>query len=416
MKKTAFLMVLLAVPLLLQAEFSPTTWRHIYKSQSSTVKLKRDNLIKISGEADLNFKSLILDILDEQVSYGIERNNSYKGDFEEWIYYGVLTAGKLELQEAAPRMKVLFSNVENPRIKGAILYYIGKTKHPEMLPWLNSLMTSYNTLHASGGIRGKEPIVYGLLRSLEFYNHESSFYPVFYAAVPNYPEQIRDTAGKLLKSITADPAPLCMNIIRSEKNRQLVLQALSYALNSGSDREKKIKAALTALDYGVESMYKINYQNETIHRSILDLAVKALGDLEAGGPEAVDAIARKWNNDINFRHQMVVDRASQLTNISSLEKIGSEHAVAVLTRKLLFYNEHVITAGDKLEQEKSREILVKIMYTLGEIGYDKKDVVYKNKTLSTVDALDGVIKCGYYGLSITNEARIAIDKIVNRLQ
>lgn len=416
MKKGLFSVVIFALPFLLLAEFSPTTWRHIYKSQSSSIKLKRDNLCKISQEATIEFKSLILDILDEQVSYGIERNKSLKGDFEEWIYYGVLTAGKLELKEAVPKMKILFSHVDNPRIKGAILYYIGRTGDRAILPWLNSLMDHYNKVHAMGEIRGKEDIVYGLLRSLEFYRHPSSFHPVFYAAVPNYSERIRETAGKLLEAITDDPAPLCVKIIRTEKNRRLVYQALQYALNSSSDRKTKIETALIALEYGIDKMYTINYQNETVHRSILDLAVKALGDLEAKEPEVVAAINRKWEGDIHFRHQQIVDRASQIINIHSLEKIGTENAIAVLTAKLLYFTEHALIAGDLMEQEKYREILLKIISVLGELGVNMDGIDYNDKTFTTVTALDHVISCGYFGKSVTNEAGLAIDKIINRLQ
>ena len=70
--------------------------KKIYNETTNLIE-KKEKLKEIYAVADDTYKTLVIDILDEQLNYGKERNKALVKDYEEWIYYSSMTAGKLKI-------------------------------------------------------------------------------------------------------------------------------------------------------------------------------------------------------------------------------------------------------------------------------------------------------------------------------
>lgn len=305
------------------------------------MKEKRDKVKEINSVADESYKDLILEILDEQINHGRERNASIRRDFEEWIYYSTLTAGKIRIPEAAIKLKTLYPYIDNPIYKGTIALSMGMTKNKEILPWLNELLKDLNDKHRKGEMKGNEEIVFGTISALSEFNDPSSFRDVFYAAMPNYSEKIRTLGENLLLSITKDPASLAPAVINKENDFVLVNQMMDFVYNSESSSDGKIDTILLAIERVLGTTGERDEKNKELKTKIKNNGVKYLGELKAQKAGVVDMIQKKWDDDTLVKTMKTEDVLFQITNIEALQKIGTLEACKAITGRLKYYNDKI---------------------------------------------------------------------------
>lgn len=394
----------------------------MYKSARHNVSEKRNVVRDMFKEGvDERFTNFIIQILDEQVNYGRERNPNKRKDHEEWILYTARLVGRLKITKGAPRLKILYENVDNPIIKGEIVYAAGATKNREILPWINRLLKGFNEDNRSGDTKAVEPAVEGVLKALNFYRDPSSFPEVFYASLPNYSRKIKEMAQQLLKDITEEPAKLCTEIIRKERaDQKMILEAMEYAFNSNSPDEDKLEACLVALERALDTDAALDAYNLEIREVIKNTAVKHFAELKTTDKRAVDLIEKKWNSDIKYKSKKYDDVYTQLTNIEALQIIATEDAQKVLTRKIEYYNtrkqEGFETGYGEAEGGK---IIVAIITAMGEIGIDAEITIIDpnpDQSASTSSALElqRILRSDEYGKPVQEAAKTALDKILNK--
>ncbi|HBD96005.1 MAG: hypothetical protein A2015_16530 [Spirochaetes bacterium GWF1_31_7] len=359
--------------------------KRIYNQARNLVE-KKEKMKAIYEVADDTYKTLVIDILDEQLNYGKERNKGLVKDYEEWIYYSSMTAGKLKISEAAPKMKVLFTYLQNSIIRGTVVYSIGLTKNKDMLPWINLLLTDLNDLHRVGKIRGNEEMVIGTIKALAEFKDFSSFRPLFYAAMPNYPDNIRKQALDLFLSLTDDPAKYIGTVINFENDYNMIFQAQDFVYKSKSTNEEKVNTCLMTIERVLSTVGLKNQTNIQLLQQILDTSVLYIGELKSQDPNAVIAIQKKWDNDVNLKNKVYENMHSILKNIEALEKMASVEANKALTDRLKYFNDKTSEGSNTGYGEKDGgTILFAIIDALGRIGSNDADTFFELKriTLST---------------------------------
>lgn len=378
--------------------------RRLYR-QASRLKEKRDKVKNIYEASDESFKSLVIEILDEQLNYGVERNRTQRRDHEDWIYYTAMTAGKLRIPEAAPKMQTLFTYIENSIIRGTLLHCIGLTKNEDMIPWLNLLLTDFNDQHRIGRIRGSEEMVIGVLKALSEFKSVTSFRPVFYAAMPNYPDNIRNQAMTLFLELTDDPAGYAHTVINFETDYSLISQLLNFIQRSNSPDDGKANTALITIERLLSTTGLRNVTNASLYEKILDDAVKYLGELKTKNPKAVSEIQRKWNSDILIKDKVSEKMHSILINIEALQAIATEESALALNERLRFFND-MIKEGSAIGygERDGGTILFAIIDALGAIGVNNTDIIFELKRVS---------ESSEYGEPHRRRANEALAKIQN---
>ncbi len=351
--------------------------RKIYNETTNLVE-KKEKLKEIYAVADETYKTLVIDILDEQLNYGKERNKALVKDYEEWIYYSSLIAGKLKISEAAPKIKILFTYLQNSLIRGNVIYCIGLTKNKEMLPWINLLLTDLNDLHRVGKIRGSEEMVIGTIKALGEFKDTSSFRPLFYAAMPNYPDNIRKQAMELFLSLTDDPAKYIHTVINYENDYNLIFQAQDFVYKSKSSNDDKVNTCLMTIERVLSTVGLSNETNFQLLQQILDTSVLYIGELKSKDAKAVIAIQKKWDNDVNIKNKVYENMHSILKNIEALEKMASVESNKALTERLKYFNDKISEGSNTGYGEKDGgTILFAIIDALGRIGSNDGDTFFE---------------------------------------
>lgn len=411
MKKAFFYLILFFIFCNIYSQGSAKLWTKLYR-QARSIKQKRDKVKEMSEIATNEFQSLIMDILEEQISYGAEKVFYRKKDHEEWIYYTSVIVGNLKLKDGAVKLSKLIDHVENPVMKGEMFYTIAKTDNKNLLPWLNQKLKEYNLEHELGRIGNREPVVYGLLKALDLFKNRSSFKIIFYAAIPNYSEPTRNLASKTLKAITTDPALFCKDILREYKNKMVRLEALKYAYYSDSSNEDKAEVAISALFTELGTLAEDNNYERNLKKDIENLAIQYIGELKTQNNEAVVAIEQKWDRDKKIKDIQADDTVKMLKMIDALRMIGSDGAVTVLTKKLAYFNfKAAEDFGTGYGEKEGIKILLAIIKSLGNIGKNVEKIVFNQEETSTYFELEKARYGGFYEKVIVQEAKIAVEKL-----
>lgn len=389
-------------------------WKTLY-GQAKTVKQKRDKIKEIEKIATEDFTDLILDILDEQVSYGDENRGFWKRDHEEWLYYTGKIVGRLKISEGAPKLKTLITFLDNSIYIGEMYHDIAKTGNKEMLPWLNSRLGYYNEQHYEGNIKGKEPIVNGLLNAIREFKDPSSFDVVFYAAIPNYAEPLRNLASQVAGEISNnDPANLCTAYIKKEAKNRLRFEAMKYSFNSESAVEDRALSVITAFGRELDNFEEMDVFAKQTKDELEMLAVRYLGELKTTNPEAVTLLEQKWDRDAKVKDISAEDTNRMLDIIESLQKIATEQTSQVLTRKLAYFNYTIAEDfGTGYGEKEGVKILIAMIRALGAIGINSENIIndVSKESTSTVFELEIVRLGGFYEKVIQEEAAAALEKL-----
>ncbi len=332
------------------------TLEALYKN-STTIKEKNEVTKRLLGSASSDAEPLLMEILNDQSVTNIV-NRQDQTQFNEWVHNTMEVLDKAGIKSGAVQMRKIFDMVTDYTYKGEILLAIGNTGDKNLLPWLNSLLDKVNNNNRNGKKDYPESYIYNLIEAIGMFNDPSSFQYLFYAANPAYGVKTRKLAQDKLAGLTNDPAPYCAEYIKTENDQLLILNALYYAINSGSPAENKIlacKAALYSTMFTEAPPDQKSTQNE-----IRDEAASYLGEYKASDKDIIDLIAKKWDFDKNIN--------SRLVTIQALEKIGTEDSAKILADKLDYY---IDKTGDgarlgMTEQEGNR-LVIALIRALGNI-------------------------------------------------
>lgn len=373
-------------------------WQILY-SNANTLKEKRNILMKIQNTATEDYKDFILKIMEEQVFHPTGNNVMEKRYFDEWVYYTNKIYQKLKIKEGGEHLQKLYKDVENPVYKGELLFSFGQLEDKTFVPWLNAELNNFNELHRMGKTSGYKESLYGVIKALHALKDESSFYYLFYVAVPNYSDEIRAHAQAALKDLTNDPADLCNEVIIKEADPRIVLEALHYALDSESPDEKKINTCKVALKM---SIYKLVKNEEMpIQRQIRNDATLAIGKLKPStDTEVINLLKKRWD------YKPDKDVKSRLAIIEALKNISSDDSVKLLSDFLTEFNElkdEETKTG--FIQEEGGKIIIALIKALGE-----------TKNEIALEALYSIELNKTFGTTIRNFARESIEEIENSLQ
>lgn len=394
----------------------------MYRSARHNISEKRNVVRDMFEDADETYVNFVVSILNEQVNYGRERNTSKRKDHEEWIYHTARLVGKLNISKGATRLKTLYDNVDDPILKGEIVYAAGSTKNREILPWINRLLKRFNEDNRSGDTKGVEPNVEGVLKALNFYKDPSSFPEVFYAALPNYSRNIKEMAQQLRADISSTPAQLCTDLIRTLRaDQEMIFEVMEYGFNSESSDEDRLETCLIALERALDRDANIDAHNVEVREKIKNYAVRHFAELKTEDKRATDIIERKWDADIKYKGQKAQDDIyTQLANIESLQIIATEEAAKILCRKIEYYNTRKQEGFETgYGEQEGGKLLIAIVTAMGEIGIDAEITVEdpnpdQSESTSSSLELRRIIRSEEYAKPVQTAAQEAFDKIMNK--
>lgn len=371
-------------------------WDTLYK-QSKSVKDRRDRISQISDTANSDFAPLIYNILQEQLEYVLSNDVQEKKYYDEWVSIAVGIASRLKIEKVSDMFRSLYQKVQTPRIKGDVMVALGKTGDISQVDFINNELRVFNELQKSGGIKGKEDIVDGTIKALEYLKDTSSFSYLFYASLPGYAEKTRKLAKEALEKITDNASEYCNEIIRTDTDMNVVYEALKFSYNSKSGDKDKILSARFALIVGLD-VYVSSDKNlaQFTKDDIRDESVKYLGNLKASDKEIVSLIEKKWRLDKTSN--------SNIITIEALQKIATTDSAKVLSDKLGEFNQKVKEGGGTgFGKEEGERITIAIIRALGEI----KDPIGNEELLK-------IKTSSQYGNTVKNEAIKALDMIAKK--
>jgi hypothetical protein len=351
------LILFISAVVMVNSQSDPKMWESLY-NDAKNLSEKRDLIFKISSIVTKDFENILMNALEEEVVYPVGNAIQEKQLFEEWVYYTVISAKAISMKKGGPELQLIYQKISKDLYRGEILYKIGQTQDPAMLPWLNNVLRDVNILYRTGKFYGHDELLFGLLRGVEFFADPSSFINVFYTNVPNYSEKIRVVAKEVLLKISKQPAPLCDAFILQEQDPRLMLEAFHYSMKSESKDEQKVNTCKIALR---EGMYRaVIEQDKPLVSKLRNDAVFFAGALKAKDPEIVDLINKKWNLD--------ADVNSRINDIEALQKMGTPEADKLLSGKLNeFVNLKMVGEKTGYEMEDGNRVVISLIRALGEI-------------------------------------------------
>lgn len=363
-------------------------WTRRYRN-AKDIKEKREIVLSLNKRVTGEYEPLILEILKEMSLYIPDASPENFRYYEDIVYYVAEMMQKLGIKKSSDDLILIYKKMKNPLHKGMIAETIGMIQDKKDLWFLNEELKLINLEHRKGTYKDKDRQLYGIVRGLQFFSDPSSFSELFYVAIPNYSKVIQEEANKAILKITKDVAPYCKELIESETDARIILEALSFAYSSESSVEKKVECAQVALLKGINFGLKDPVVN-TQFEKIRDESTRILGELKASDEKTLVLISKKWDNDKNTN--------SRLITIEALEKIGTNESGKILANWLkIFIDRKKKESAAATTIPDENKILIAIIKALGNIKGD-------------VGAEELFEITPIFGSIIVDEARKALEK------
>ncbi|HNZ26506.1 MAG TPA: hypothetical protein PLG34_01805 [Spirochaetota bacterium] len=358
------LITLLSVNLVSQEPLPNLRIQKILYKQASSMKEKLARIKDIYKVATSEYEDFVLSIASEAAHYFVKNDEDDVKYYDDWAFYTVLTAAKLQLKKSAPFLAEIYKKSKKQIYRGEILYSIGKTGNTDYIQFLNNELRYFNnqTKLGDASVRDFDMIVSGAVRGLGVFADKSSFNELFYATFP-YNEKIRNEALASIANITKEPSILVGDLIDQEDELEIIAAALKFSYESDSSRESKIIPCKKALSKMITKLQKYESSKEHFVQKIKDECVRQLGELRATEKEVARMIEVKWLADKNQR--------SDYITIEALVKIGTYEATQILSKRLAYYN-NIVKEGGKtaFNKEEGEKLMLRIIEGLGFVGDD----------------------------------------------
>ncbi|MDR0389587.1 MAG: HEAT repeat domain-containing protein [Spirochaetaceae bacterium] len=158
--------------------------------------------------------------------------------------------GKEEVSSAAGDLWRVVETFSNPLVKAEAVMALGRMRASDFLPHVIQILNDLNLEPGNDPITA-EKIAYGAILSLEKYQAQEGYLPVFFASIGWYSDRIKDTAKKSLTVILSDPTEPLTEVIHSPAyDYQAKLDALRTMEASNGSAEVKADFAVAAYTEG----------------------------------------------------------------------------------------------------------------------------------------------------------------------
>lgn len=390
------LTVILSVNLVSQEPLPNFKIQKILYKQASSMKEKLARIKDIYEVATSEYEDFVLSIASEASHYFIKNDEEDIKYYDDWAFYAVLTAAKLQIKNSAPFLAEIYKKTKKQIYRGDILYSISKTGNRDYIQFLNNELKYFNnqTKLGDSSVKDFDMIVLGAVKGLGVFADKSSFNELFYATFP-YNEKIRNEAFAAIVNITKEPSVLIGDLIDQEDEPEIISAALKFSYESGSSRENKIIPCKKALSKMITKLQKYESSKEYLIQKIKDECVRQLGALRATEKEIAHMIEIKWLAD--------KDQRSDYITIEALVKIGTYEATQILSKRLAYYN-RIVKEGGKtaFDKEEGEKLMLEIIEGLGYIGDDL-----------AIEELEKIRTGEEYSNTMRNAASKSVKKILN---
>lgn len=235
----------MAAPLAFSSE-ETEVYRQIYRDAGS-LQQKYSAVLSLVGLEDRSVAPILAEALDDLLS----RQSSYSAGTDKEIYADMVKVlcralGDYKYADAAPSLWAVVQQLRDPLARAEALISLGKVHAVDYVDRIALMLRDLDIAPGPDKL-ADEQVAYGCILALEKFRDVRGFMPVFYATDAWYTQRVRDQAERSLVNIAADPTDPIMELIRKEGAVRKLL-ALKYNASSGAPVERKIQAALLALD------------------------------------------------------------------------------------------------------------------------------------------------------------------------
>jgi len=235
----------MAAPLAFSSE-ETEVYRQIYKDAGS-LQQKYSAVLSLVGLGDRSVAPILSEALDDL----LQRQSSYSAGTDKEIYADMVKVlcralGDYKYDDSAASLWAVVQQLRDPLARAEALISLGKVHAVDYVDRIAIMLRDLDIAPGPDKL-ADEQVAYGCILALEKFRDVRGFMPVFYATDAWYTQRVRDQAERSLANIAADPTDPIMELLRKESAARKLL-ALRYNASSKAPVERKVEAALLALD------------------------------------------------------------------------------------------------------------------------------------------------------------------------
>ncbi len=336
-------------------------WSRLYR-RADTYDDKTKIMRTATANPDQEIAPLLVSALDElNARRGQPANTTERRLHTDLTKLVVKNIGSLGITEAADMVYDVVEHAEDPILQGEAVLSLGRIGALAYADDIARMLRNLNLNYDTGrGDRASETLAYACVLALERLKDPAGFQPLFFASIGWYSPAsgVRDKAGEVMRTLLEDPSDVLGDIVRSESNFQVKLEALEAEEQSTAPAQAKVEVAAEALRQGM--IHEPRNVSEANALSRLRLtAMEMLIEYRAGGERSVRQLRELiyGNHDVNER----------ITAILVLGNVGTGEAVDVLVDFLGRQNQRQLSG---VTPEDYRIIRTTIR-VLGQVGDER---------------------------------------------
>jgi hypothetical protein len=289
----------MAAPLTFSSE-ETEVYRQIYRDAGS-LQQKYSAVLSLVGLGDRSVAPILSEALDDLLL----RQSSYSSGTDKEIYADMVKVlcralGDYKYDDSAASLWAVVQQLRDPLARAEALISLGKVHATD---YVERIAIMLRDLDMVPGQLADEQVAYGCILALEKFRDVRGFMPVFYATDAWYTQRVRDQAERSLANIAADPTDPIMELIRKESAQRKLL-ALKYNAASKAPVERKIQAALLALDVA-ESAGPRDKTEAKAFSEVRKLALRSLIAWRSTKPEGVPLAVFAYSNGFDDEERLL---------------------------------------------------------------------------------------------------------------
>ncbi len=336
-------------------------WSRLYR-RAETLEDKLEILTTATANPTEDMIPMLVGALDElNVGRRQLSNTTERQLHTRLTMLAVKKIGELGVTEASDMVYDVVENADDPVLKGEAILALGRIGAldyaDDVALILRNLNLNYQTRQRD---RAVETIAYACVLALERFKDPAGFSPLFFASIGWYSPAsgVRSKAEEVMQTLIDDPSDVLGDIVRSESDFSVKLEALEAEDQSTAPAGNKVEVAAEALRQGMIHDPRDVSQANTLSRLRL-LAMEMLIEYEATSERAIPRLKELLYGsfDINER----------ITAILVLGSMGTEEAVSVLIEFLGIQNDRQSSGVTPADYRIIRTTIA----VLGQVGDDR---------------------------------------------
>ena len=289
----------MAAPLAFSSE-ETEVYRQIYRDAGS-LQQKYSAVLSLVGLGDRSVAPILSEALDDLLL----RQSSYSSGTDKEIYADMVKVlcralGDYKCDDSAASLWAVVQQLRDPLARAEALISLGKVHATD---YVERIAIMLRDLDMVPGQLADEQVAYGCILALEKFRDVRGFMPVFYATDAWYTQRVRDQAERSLANIAADPTDPIMELIRKESPARKLL-ALRYNASSKAPVERKVQAALLALDVAESAGPRDKTEAKALSE-VRKLALRSLVAFRSTRPEGVPLAVFAYSNGFDDEERLL---------------------------------------------------------------------------------------------------------------